>query len=234
MSRTMNIFLLICMQLLLSVSVYSQKDITQFLGIPIDGYKPEMIKKLKDKGFVISPSDKDALEGEFNGTKVNVYVATNNNKVCRIMVSDVNKTDEGNVKIRFNNLCKQFRNNKKYMPASLSDSSYTISEDEDISYEMSVNNKRYQAVFYQLPTKELDSAVLKKELNDYLLKKYTQEQISNPTEEIRNDMMKEGLSYMLDKFAKKVVWFMISEFYGKYYITMFYDNEYNRANGEDL
>lgn len=234
MNRTMNIFLLICMQLLLSVSVYAQKDITQFLGIPIDGYKPEMIKKLKGKGFVISPSNKDALVGEFNGTKVNVHVATNNNKVCRIMVSDVNTIDEGDVKIRFNNLCKQFQNNKKYMSASLSDSSYTISEDEDISYEMSVNSKRYQAVFYQLPTKELDSTVLKKELNDYLLKKYTQEQISNPTEETRNNMIKDGLSYMLNRFSKKVVWFMISELYGKYYITMFYDNEYNRANGEDL
>ena len=230
----MNIFLLICMQLLLSVSVYAQKDITQFLGIPIDGYKPEMIKKLKDKGFVISPSNKDGLVGEFNGTKVNVHIATNNNKVCRIMVSDVNTIDEGDVKIRFNNLCKQFQNNKKYMSASLSDSAYTISEVEDISYEMSVNSKRYQAVFYQLSTKELDSTVLKKELNDYLLKKYTQEQISNPTEETRNNMIKDGLSYMLNRFSKKVVWFMISELYGKYYITMFYDNEYNRANGEDL
>ena len=27
---------------------------------------------------------------------------------------------------------------------------------------------------------------------------------------------------------------LISENYGQYYITMFYDNEYNRANGEDL
>lgn len=234
MSRNMNIFLLICMQLLLSISVYAQKDITQFLGIPIDGYKPEMIKKLKDKGFVISPSNKDVLVGEFNGTKVNVHIATNNNKVCRIMVSDINTMGEGDVKIRFNNLCKQFKDNKKYMPASLSDSSYTISEDEDISYEMSVNSKRYEAVFYQLPSKELDSTVLKKELNDYLLTKYTQEQISNPTKENRINMIKDGLSYMLNRFSKKVVWFMISELYGKYYITMFYDNEYNRANGEDL
>ena len=33
---------------------------------------------------------------------------------------------------------------------------------------------------------------------------------------------------------KKVVWFMISEHYGKYYISMFYDNEYNHSDGEDL
>lgn len=234
MSRTMKIFLVTFIQLLLSVSVNAQKDITQFLGIPIDGYKPEMIKKLKDKGFVVSTSKKDALVGEFNGTKVNIYIVTNNNKVCRIMVSDVNMIDEGDIKIKFNNLCKQFQNNKKYMSASLSDSSYTISGDEDISYEISVNSKRYQAAFYQLPTKELDSMVLKKEVNELFLKKYTQEQISNPTEETKNNMLKDAYSYMIDRFSKKVVWFMINELYGKYYISMFYDNEYNRANGEDL
>lgn len=38
----------------------------------------------------------------------------------------------------------------------------------------------------------------------------------------------------MKRIAMKPVWFMISEHYGKYYITMFYDNEYNRANGEDL
>lgn len=33
----------------------------------------------------------------------------------------------------------------------------------------------------------------------------------------------------------KTVWFMISEDrYGKYYIVMYYDNEYNKANGEGL
>lgn len=74
------------MQFVLSVSLYAQKDVTQFLGIPVDGYKPEMIKKLKDKGFTISPYNKDVLVGEFNGTKVNIHVVTNNNKVYRIMV----------------------------------------------------------------------------------------------------------------------------------------------------
>lgn len=38
---------------------------------------------------------------------------------------------------------------------------------------------------------------------------------------------------MEDHFQRPV-WFMISEFYGKYYIIMYYDNEYNHANGEDL
>jgi len=30
------------------------------------------------------------------------------------------------------------------------------------------------------------------------------------------------------------VWFKIFEMLGEYYIIIYYDNEYNRANGEDL
>lgn len=37
-----------------------------------------------------------------------------------------------------------------------------------------------------------------------------------------------------DKLVMRSVWFMIAEYHGEYYIDMFYDNEYNRANGEDL
>ena len=33
---------------------------------------------------------------------------------------------------------------------------------------------------------------------------------------------------------KKVVWFRIEQYYNKYYISMYYDNVYNQANGEDL
>lgn len=32
----------------------------------------------------------------------------------------------------------------------------------------------------------------------------------------------------------KQVWFMISEHYGEYLIVMYYDNEYNHSDGEDL
>ena len=33
---------------------------------------------------------------------------------------------------------------------------------------------------------------------------------------------------------KKSVWFRIFENMGKYYVSIYYDNEYNKANGEDL
>jgi hypothetical protein len=218
---------------IIPVALFAQKDVTQFLGIPIDGNKVEMIEKLKSKGFTISPNDKDVLVGQFNGTSVNVNIVTNNNKVCRIMVADVDYTNEIDIKIRFNNLLKQFKKNEKYMTASLTPEKYIIPDDEKISFEMLVNKKRYEAAFFQVPIK-LDTVAIAGKIKSNLSTKYTEEQLSNPTEELRKEMTNASLPYMFEIFSKKSVWFMINELYGKYYITMYYDNEYNRANGEEL
>ena len=224
----MKKLLSITMLLTFSIIVHAQQDVTQFLGIPIDGSKTEMIRKLKEKGYRNDPTT-DALAGEFNGAKVNVFVVTNNNKVCRIMVADANNVDERAIQIRFNRLCEQFANNPKYI--SLQD--YTIPEDENISYEITVHKKRYEAVFYQ-QSAATDTIAIKEKLQSILLSKYTEEQLENPTEEIRSEIIKLSMEYVMESYSKRPVWFMISDYYGKYYITMFYDNEYNRANGEDL
>lgn len=79
-----------------------------------------------------------------------------------------------------------------------------------------------------------DSIAMANELKEILLQKYSEKELENPTEDIKTDITKMGVSYAMDLISKKPVWFIISDFYGKYYITMFYDNEYNRANGEDL
>ena len=65
-----------------------EKDVTKFLGIPVDGYKPAMIEKLKAKGFTPAIAGKDVLEGEFNGTDVLLLINTNNYKVCGITLID--------------------------------------------------------------------------------------------------------------------------------------------------
>lgn len=225
----MGRILFITVLLVISNSLFAQKDVTKFMGIPIDGFKPEMIQKLKGKGFVSSVSDKNILEGEFNGTQVNVHIATNNNKVCRIMLCDAHLMDETDIKIRFNKLCQQFQNNSHYV--SFGD--YTISDDEDIAYELTVHDKRYEAIFYQKPV-AVDSTEIANRLKSYILEKYTQQELDNPTEEIQNDIYKMSLNYATDIIQKKPVWFTISKYLGRYYITMYYDNEYNRANGEDL
>ena len=77
------------MLLICSIALHAQNDVTRFLGIPVDGTKYEMIQKLKAKGFQSTPFDKDVLTGEFNGTDVNIYVVTTNNKVGQSWVAVV-------------------------------------------------------------------------------------------------------------------------------------------------
>lgn len=224
----MRRFLFSALLFALSAALFAQEDVTKFLGIPVDGTKSEMIQKLKAKGFVTSAIDKEFLEGEFNGTQVYVGVVTTNNKVSRIMLMDATKVNETDIKIRFNRLCEQFQNNKKYM--SLDDQS--IPEDENIFYEMTVHKKRYQAVFYQDP--QTPDSTETTNFTETLLSKYTKEELANPTEEIQKEIIQSAMDAAMDKIRKKMVWFMISEELGNYWITLYYDNEYNMANGDDL
>ena len=195
MKKTLLSFLL-CM---LAVVGNAQNDVTKFLGIPVDGFYDDMRSKLIAKGFKPQKlTDSEYFTGEFNGAKVEITIVTHNNKVCRIMLSDVTNLDETDIKIRFNKLVRQFKDNKKYLVTD----DYTISDDEDISYEMDIHNKVYEAIAYQVGNVENVEDI----------------KAINP-----------------EHLAKKPVWFRINKLrYDKYYINMYYDNEYNRANGEDL
>ena len=66
------------------------------------------------------------------------------------MLGDKNTVDEAQIKIRFNNLVSQFENNKRYTSLD----KFTLSDEEDISYEMTVHNKSYEALFFQVPNME--------------------------------------------------------------------------------
>lgn len=219
---------------ILSSALRAQEEVTRFLGIPVDGSKNAMIEKLKTKGFTSSPLDKNVLVGKFNGTDVNIHVVTNGDKVYRIAVFDVNSINEVDIKIRFNMLCRQFQSNKKYLPASLLSPDYTLSDDENIGYGISLKKKRYEADYYQLSA-VVDTVAIEKEMKLAILSKYTEDELSNPTEELKKEMLSTALSYMLEKNSKRSVWFMIEQrSYDKYYIALFYDNKNNIANGEDL
>lgn len=205
------------------------KTVTKFLGIPVDGTKNEMIQQLINKGFDYN-RDYDCLEGEFNGYNVRLHVVTNNNKVYRIMVEDAYPISETNIKIRFNKLCQQFKNNQRYI--SLTD--YEIADNEDISYEILVNNKRYQASYYQTDG-TIDSLTIQKDVYDFVHEKYGNDKnVEDLTKEESMDIAFEYLFKFIDKFSNNSVWFMINESYGKYKILMYYDNLYNQANGDDL
>ena len=141
----MKRFLITFLFVLMTITAIAQDNNTiKFLGIPIDGNKKEMISKLQAKGYKYDAVS-DALFGEFNGTNAVIFVQTVNNRVWRIAIIDANmNSDEANIKIRYNLLFEQLSNNGKYEVADGS----TLGEKEDISYEMSVHKKRYDAYFH--------------------------------------------------------------------------------------
>lgn len=232
----MKKILLFCIMAIAAISMSAQSDVTTFLGIPVDGSKSEMKQKLVSKGFVPKKvGENEFLEGEFNGTKVRVFIVTNNNKVYRIMLCDVVTQNEADIKLRFNRLVDQFENNKRYTSIG----NHTLPDDEKISYEMAVNQKNYDASFYQVPNVEkIDTLALQEELHNELLSKYTEDELKNPSEEKLKEIQAESIEIGMKICAKlileKSVWFRICGSYGEYFITMYYDNEYNHANGEDL
>lgn len=177
MKRLISIILLS----IIAVGAYSQNTI-KFLGIPIDGTKKEMISKLQAKGYEYN-SYQDVLTGEFNGNNVTISVQTVNNRVWRIVVVDKSFDDESNIKVRFNNLLDQFLSNKKYKLAK----GEKLTDKDDISYEITVHKKRYDAAFF-----------------------------------------------LADETINGDVWYMIVEEYGNYRIAIFYENQDNAANGDDL
>lgn len=168
--------------LLFSAVLYAQKDVTEFLGIPVDGTKQQMIENLKAKGFVYD-SKEDVLSGEFNGEEVFIQVQTQGNKVWRLAVIDKSFRNETQIKIRFNNLVRQFVKNESYLeyiapsfvlafkegmiqrgflseeeaPEIFDDFLYdqTISDDENIGNGIMLEKKQYEAVFHQL-SKSID------------------------------------------------------------------------------
>ena len=111
----------------------------------------------------------------------------------------------------------------------------TVPDDEDISYQMLVNNKVYEAVYYQMPDFEkVDTVALEEQIKEEILGKYTEEELDNLNEEEKEQIIKATIGMGFELISKKPVWFRICEQYGEYYITMYYDNEYNHADGEDL
>ncbi len=203
-----------------------QKDVTRFLEIPIDGEKLEVVNKLKEKGFVPCQGD-DILEGKFKGSDVYLYIATNDkDEVCRIIVRDKNFVGEEEIKERFNTLCNKF----KYSSHYISFMNFDIPRGENISNEISENKKEYRAIFFQTLQK---TDILK--INSEIKSKITEICIEKGERTILEKECNNFLiKYLLGLLLKKSVKIAISELNGEYYITMYYDNGYNKANGEDL
>lgn len=212
----------------------------KFLGIPIDGTKENMIAQIKAKGFTYSTYE-DCLKGQFNGKDVEIYVVTNHNVVDRIYVAYPLES-ESQIITEYNILLGQFNRNKKYI--AIQDNA-KIPSDEDLSYEMTVNNKKYGASFsYVSPDlfseEEIDQI---HQLVDKV-KGMSSDEVQAMGQAMADSLQTnavqpsiEDTMAMLQKLMSLVsgnVWFTIHERYGKYQIGIYYDNLKNRPDGEDL
>ena len=205
----------------------------KFLGIPVDGKKSDFIFQLRQKGFTYDAKD-DLLTGKFNGMESNVRVSENYGKVDRVFIADANVCDEAQIKIRYNTLLKQFKDNDKYLEL---DENQPIPDDEDISYEMSVHSKTYDASFYFNPIygwTDEDNMKMAESLRSELDAQIESGEYKDPTEEKSAQLLQVMAAQRLIGMLDGQVWFRIVKFYGDYYIAIYYDNLKNRPNGEDL
>ena len=193
--------------MLLTLSLNAQDDYAvRFLGIPVDGSKSDMISKLEEKGFVYNFSQ-DQLTGSFNGMDVIVSVVEYKDKVYRILVADAFPSNETDIVIRYNNLIEQFERNEKYVGEN-----EMIDANENIHYEMSQHNKRYEATYSQ------------KSENDPDLKEF---EISIPYSDV-NDEFVDGFHNNCVDIAKS----MGDDYYENVYIKGI--NDIQNLNKEQL
>lgn len=239
--------ILLALMTVIAVAQSSYDARLKFLGIPIDGTKTEMKSQLIAKGFKQDPNYENVVHGEFNGRESNIHIVVNREKVYRILVADANTVSESQIKIRFNELIRQFENsNAKYLSLI---PNKPIPDDEDISYEMTVHDKHYEASFYYNPIFD-DAEAMRQLLEETtaeckeVLEERKDEKVLTGEDITYGEMLsdesafREYLSMTLGmkvlSLSNSQVWFTINEFAGKYYISLYYDNLDNQANGEDL
>ncbi|MBR2637997.1 MAG: hypothetical protein IKD40_04040 [Bacteroidaceae bacterium] len=185
----------------------TDKNTIKFMGHPVDGSKTRMRIHLLKNGFTYNKYT-DYYIGSFNGYTVRVGISTYKKKVDRIHVT-FEYTDELNIRYDYNNLIKQFNKNNKYISFI---ENKLISQNEDISNEITKNNGRFYAEYFYKP--QIDSLESVENLKEELIRRYTNEQ--------------------LEEILTGHVWFIISKINNAYMIELFYDNLNNRPKGEDL
>lgn len=203
-----------------------KSDVTTFLGIPVDGTVSSMKQKLIAKGF---KQDSNILSGQFNGQDVYLSIVANKGKVWRASVINKTPVSEAQIRLQFNALVRQFKNSAKY--DNVDEYNPTIDESEDINYEMSMNHKEYEANFYPKSRIEGDSIKWKEQFKLSYLKEYPN--VSLKDIEACCKVIFE-LGKLIGKSSKHVWFTILRNHYDSYNIVIFYDNEYNKPNGEDL
>lgn len=204
----------------------------KFMGIPVDGSMQKIEFALRQKGFRRIRSG--VFSGSFNGRDSDVYIHTNHKKVDRIMVVDQQPGSALKAKEYFNILLNQLEDKVEYFKL-LGDS---IPSDTDVEYEMTVNNKTFEASYFYAPEEFFVSTI--KTATDELLDEITEERFNEIKEGRFTDADMEALvkerviKRLLNNTTGQLSICIVRYQSGKYSVAIYYDNLHNRPHGEDL
>lgn len=225
-----RILLTVIATITLTATALAGINTPRFLGIPVDGPKTEMIKKLVDKGYKYNEKE-DYLTGFYFGSPVYIFVQTVQDQVSRVIVYDIKEHDEHEIKDRFNMVYDKFDSSTRY--ATPQQAGARISDREKLAYEMRQHKKFYKAVFNQIKEKPADSTnITRASMVPAGAQTIDQEHLENSYNERRRRIHAKALAHTNPRMAgelmasnnKNQVWFAISEKFGKYALVLFYDN----------
>lgn len=205
---------------------FAPADVTTFQGIAIDGPKADLCQQLTAQGYQLrTHNGSEYLEGRFYGKDVCLFVAENNGKAYRIMAAGRHSKDAEKVKREYNSLIGLFADDDKYLAVS----AQPIPESEDIEYTMTVEGKAYEALFYQNPDPGRFNA---EKYEQYVMQRlkegFPKANIERPTAEMEGALEEIKTDIFLAVAEHKAVWFRISESNGQFWISIYFDNIYNK------
>lgn len=201
----------------------------KFMGVPVDGSKRKVEFALNQKGFR-RDSYNDRMAGSFNGRQSYVYIHTNHQKVDRIMVLDQQPGSAIKAREYFNVLLNQLEDKVEYFKLE----GDQIPSDADVEYEMTVNNKTFEASYFYAPEEYFVSTI--KTVTDELF----EERFNDIKEGRLSDADMETLvkertvRRILDNTKGQLSFCIVRLQNGKYSVAIYYDNLLNRPHGEDL
>lgn len=219
-----RLFFLITVLLSLSHNLYAADGVTQFLGIPVDGPKSEMIQKLKAMGYEYVEGE-DFFTGYYFGNPVYLFIQTNNDKVSRIILYDINQRTEEEIKYRFNALYDKFATSDRYVRLGKKD--VILTEKDKLAYEMKQHNRIHKAVFRQIKETDPDLNMSMATAPAVGVRQIELDKLKFDYKERRRRMHARAIGYVnrhnQESFPSQV-WFVISERFGKFGMVMLYDN----------
>ena len=202
-----------------------------FLGVPVDGTKSDVINALTSRGFAYD-LDEEGMLGEFEGENVFLHISENKaGKVYQIMVYfHTKESAKENIEV-YNKLVNRFNAD--------STNYWSFYEEElipeNVNLDSLIKEEEGEIWAEYLLTQQLDTAAYLQNTFAALLSKFTPEQIKNPTEEQRSEMvaiMQQEIS-KLHSGRVFIGLFKDEEEKGKYNVILYIYNQKNEDPEEE-